>query len=165
MVMPISKMALELEPQDGEDCYHRGRIYEYEKNYEAARDELKTAMEQGYEDAMLLLGRVYLEMEDPASARSMYQEYLQKSEQGAKAYNGLAMCDIYDGAYDSALENIAQGLKENSKEDEQGLLYNEIVAYEYKRDFATAKEKMKIYLEQYPEDEAALRENEFLSTR
>mgnify|MGYP000340977438 CR=1 FL=1 len=51
------KMALELEPQDGEDCYHRGRIYEYEKNYEAARDELKTAMEQGYEDAMLLLGR------------------------------------------------------------------------------------------------------------
>ena len=33
------KMALELEPQDGEDCYHRGRIYEYEKNYEAARDE------------------------------------------------------------------------------------------------------------------------------
>ena len=61
------------------------------------------------------------------------------------------MCDIYDGAYDSALENIAQGLKENSKEDEQGLLYNEIVAYEYKRDFATAKEKMKIYLEQYPE--------------
>ena len=36
------KMALELEPQDGEDCYHRGRIYEYEKNYEAARDELKT---------------------------------------------------------------------------------------------------------------------------
>ena len=159
------KMALELEPQDGEDCYHRGRIYEYEKNYEAARDELKTAMEQGYEDAMLLLGRVYLEMEDPASARSMYQEYLQKSEQGAKAYNGLAMCVIYDGAYDSALENIAQGLKENSKEDEQGLLYNEIVAYEYKRDFATAKEKMKTYLEQYPEDEAALRENEFLSTR
>ena len=75
------------------------------------------------------------------------------------------MCDIYDGAYDSALENIAQGLKENSKEDEQGLLYNEIVAYEYKRDFATAKEKMKTYLEQYPEDEAALRENEFLSTR
>ena len=45
------------------------------------------------------------------------------------------------------------------------MLYNEIVAYEYKRDFATAKEKMKIYLEQYPEDEAALRENEFLSTR
>ena len=35
------KMALELEPQDGEDCYHRGRIYEYEKNYEAARDELE----------------------------------------------------------------------------------------------------------------------------
>lgn len=55
---------------------------------------MKTAMEQGYEDAMLLLGRVYLEMEDPASARSMYQEYLQKSEQGAKAYNGL-QCVIF----------------------------------------------------------------------
>lgn len=159
------QMALELEPQESEDYYHRGRIYEYEKNYEAAVEELKFAMERGYTDAMLLLGKVYLELEDPASARTMYQEYLQKSEEDAKAYNGLAMCDIYDGAYDSALENIQLGLKENSEEDQRGLLYNEIVAYEYKREFATAKAKMKVYLEQYPEDEAALRENEFLSTR
>ena len=156
---------LKTEPGNAEDYCERGRIYYYMQDYENARNELTKASEKGSVEALSLLGMVCFAQNDTAAARSMYQDYLQKSEQGAKAYNGLAMCDIYDGAYDSALENIAQGLKENSKEDEQGLLYNEIVAYEYKRDFATAKEKMKIYLEQYPEDEAALRENEFLSTR
>jgi tetratricopeptide (TPR) repeat protein len=158
-------MALEMEPQTGEDYYHRGRIYEYQKDLASAKDSLIESLQMGYEDAMLLLGRVYLEMEDSASARSMYQEYLSEGTSGAKAYNGLALCDIYEGSYDDALANIQKGLAENDSQENQGLLYNEIVAYEYKKDFATAKDKMNTYLEQYPEDKEALRENEFLSTR
>ncbi|MBS6194717.1 MAG: tetratricopeptide repeat protein [Clostridiales bacterium] len=157
--------ALKLEPETGEDYYHRGRIYAYQENYENAKKELISSMKMGYGDAMLLLGNVYLDMDDPSSARSMYQEYLAENEKGAKAYNGLAICDIYEENYDGALQNIQLGLAENDPEVTQSLLYNEIVAYEYKRDFATAKEKMKVYLEQYPEDEQGLRENEFLSTR
>lgn len=114
---------------------------------------------------MLLLGRIYLEMDDPTSARSMYQEYLAESENGARAYNGLAICDIYEENYDAALENIQKGLAENNEDERRGLLYNEIVAYEYKKDFVTAKEKMNAFLELYPDDAEALRENEFLSTR
>lgn len=157
--------ALLMEPETGEDYYHRGRIYEYQNDLETAKESLISSMKLGYEDAMLLLGRVYLEMEDSASARSMYQEYLAESENGAKAYNGLALCDIYEGNYDNALANIQSGLAENDPKEKQGLLFNEIVAYEYKHDFAAAKEKMNTYLEQYPDDEEALRENEFLSTR
>lgn len=157
--------ALKLEPTTGEDYYHRGRIYTYQENYENAKEALITAMKMGYEDAMLLLGNVYLDMGDPTSARSMYQEYMAESEKGAKAYNGLAICDIYEENYDSALQNIQLGLAAGDSEANQGLLYNEIVVYEYKRDFATAKEKMKAYLEQYPDDEQGLRENQFLSTR
>lgn len=159
------ELALSMEPETGEDHYHRGRIYEYQKDYENAKAELIEAMKLEYEDAMLLLGRIYLEMDDPTSARSMYQEYLAESENGARAYNGLAICDIYEENYDAALGNIQKGLAENNEDERRGLLYNEIVAYEYKKDFVTAKEKMNAFLELYPDDAEALRENEFLSTR
>ena len=159
------EMALNMEPKTGEDYYHRGRIFEYQKEYERAKDALITSMNMEYADAMLLLGRIYLEMDDPASAASLYREYLSASDKDARAYNGLAICDIYNGNYDSALQNISQGLAENDEEEKQSLLYNEIVAYEYKRDFMTAKSKMAVYLELYPDDAEGLRENEFLSTR
>lgn len=157
--------ALEIMPETGEDYYHRGRIYVYQESYEKAKETLLTSMQKGYGDAMLLLGDVYLRTDDPASARAMYQEYLQKSEHGAKAYNGLAICDIYEKNYDSALQHIRSGLELNDEDANQGLLYNEIAVYEYKKEFVTAREKMKAYLERYPDDEDGLRENEFLSTR
>lgn len=158
-------MALKMSPETGEDYYQQGRIYAYQENYENARDVLIKSIELEYKDAMLLLGEVYLETQDSASARTMYQKYLSTGENNARAYNGLAVCDIREGNYDGALENIQKGLDGSAQEDRQGLLYNEIVAYEYKLDFATAKAKMAEYLELYPEDEEGLRENEFLSTR
>ena len=42
---------------------------------------------------------------------------------------------------------------------------NEIICYENLSDFATAKQKMAEYLEDYPDDEKAQRENIFLQTR
>lgn len=159
------EQALALEPQTGEDYYHRSRIYEIQKNYDEAKKELIESMKLGYEDAMLLLGRVYLETDDTASARAMYQEYLTEGRNKARAYNGLAICDISEENYDGALEQIQKGLAEQDEEENQSLLYNEIVAYEYKKDFATAKIKMQEFLEKYPEDQQALRENEFLETR
>lgn len=159
------QMALAMEPVTGEDYYHRGRIYEYQKDYEKAKEALMESVKLEYEDALLLLGRIYLKMDDSTNARAVYWEYLSQSEKGGRAYNGLAICDIYDGNYDGALENIRKGLEESDEKETSGLLYNEIVAYEYKHDFAAAKEKMISFLEEYPEDAEALRENEFLSTR
>lgn len=159
-------MALEMKSETGQDYYQRGRIYEHKKDYENACDTLIQALNMGDEEAMLLLGRVYLQMGDSASARSMYQEYLSEQEPSAQVYNGLVLCDIYEGNYDQALSDIQSGLEiAESEDDKRGLLYNEIVAYEYKREFDTAKTKMNAYLEQYPDDEEALRENAFLSTR
>lgn len=158
-------LALEIEPETGEDFYHRGRIFDHLKDYEQAKTALIEALKAEYMDAMPLLGKIYLKMDDVTSARGMYQEYLSEKVNNARAYNGLAMCDIYEGKYDEALSNIQKGLAENKEKENQGLLFNEIVSYEYKRDFATAKQKMQEYLSEYPEDVEALRENEFLSTR
>ena len=47
----------------------------------------------------------------------------------------------------------------------QDLLFNEIVAYEKKLDFQTAKAKAEAYVALYPSDEQGQKEYEFLSTR
>lgn len=162
---PYLEQALEVEAQTGADYYQRGRVYYCMKDYEGAREELTEAIKEGDQDAVLLLGKVYLTIEDVASARAMYQDYLNSTENPAKAYNGMALCDIYEKNYDGALKNIQEGLEFNDQDEQQSLLFNEIVAYEYKLDFETAKQKMAAYLEQYPEDEAAIRENQFLQSR
>lgn len=157
--------ALAADPSSGEDHYQRGRIYYFMGDYPNAQTELLKAADGGEGEARLFLGKIYLEQQDPASARAMYQEYAQQGGAGAKAYNGLALCDMAEGNYDAALENIAQGLGNADGEDIQELLYNEVVAYEYKRDLATAKSKITEYLTRYPEDEKAQREAQFLQTR
>ena len=47
----------------------------------------------------------------------------------------------------------------------QSLLFNEVVAYEKKLDFATALQKVQEYLEIYPDDKEASKEMAFLKTR
>ncbi|MGI6012041.1 MAG: tetratricopeptide repeat protein [Ruminococcus sp.] len=157
--------ALEIKPREAADYGMRGRVYYEMKDYDSARQELTQAINDGDDESVLMLGKVYLAMEDAASARSMYQEYLKEGGNEAKAYNGLALCDIYEENYDDALANIEKGLDADDGEEEQSLLFNEIVVYEYKLDFETAKTKMAEYLEKYPDDQQALRENEFLSSR
>ena len=44
-------------------------------------------------------------------------------------------------------------------------MLNEITAYEYSGDFGVAQTMMQSYLEKYPDDQEAIRENIFLSTR
>ncbi len=157
--------ALEFKPKEASDYYNRGRIYYELKDYESAREELTEAINEGDSDAVLLLGKVYLSVDDAASARGLYQDYLKEEKNQAKAYNGLAMCDIFEKNYDNALDNIQKGLECNEESETQSLLFNEIVVYEYQLDFETAKTKMAEYLEQYPDDQTAIRENEFLKSR
>ena len=83
----------------------------------------------------------------------------------ARGYNGLALCDIADGSYDSALENITAGLSGASTDEMQDLLFNEITVYEKKLDFQTALQKAQEYLELYPEDKTVKKELAFLKTR
>lgn len=154
------------EASSAQDYYYRG-LFEYTlEYYDDARDDLLQAVNKDSDEARLLLGKVYLAMDDVVSARSLYQEYLTRNTDAAEAYNGLALCDIKEEQYDSALQNIEQGLsKATTDEDKQGLLFNRIVAYEYKLDFEQAKTSMADYVKTYPDDEDAARENQFLQTR
>ena len=47
----------------------------------------------------------------------------------------------------------------------ESLSFNEIVAYEYLEDYQKAAVLLKAYLQNYPDDQTAIREQQFLSTR
>lgn len=159
------QLALSIQGEDLEDSYQKGCIYFYLKDYSSAKECLAAPVEAKHKDATALMGEVYLKLGDTASARSVYQQYLTNFGDTPEAYNGLVLCDIADGAYDSALTNAQQGLALEGEENKRDLRYNVIVAYEKKLDFAAAKEKAAEFVELYPEDEAGQREYAFLSTR
>ena len=69
------------------------------------------------------------------------------------------------GSYQEALNAFQQGMMLQDNSMYQSLAYNEIVAYEYLGQFRKAAVLMENYLQKYPTDEEAIRENTFLSTR
>ena len=166
--------SLKTEAKTAEDYCERGKVYYYMEDYENAKTELTDASGKGSTEALLLLGMVYGAQQDYANARAMYQQYINKMQESsdkkqtstaAPGYNGLAVCDIAEGNYDSALENINSGIAAASDNEMQSLLFNEIVVYEKKLDFSTAQEKAQSYVGMYPEDEEAAHELAFLKSR
>ena len=75
------------------------------------------------------------------------------------------MCCLAAGEYDQAIQYIEQGLSLGEDTGKQELLFNEIVAYEKKLDFTTARVKAENYVALYPTDEAGQKEYTFLKTR
>ena len=190
------EMALEIAEQADDAYYNRGLVYYYLQNYNEARSQLAEALAADPEDtdALLLMGRVYLAMDDVADARALFKEHAgsgdgssssddsdlieaetvgeepdepsaEPSPVEAAAYNGLALCDMAEGLYESALNNVQKGLELAEGGTRQALLFNEIVIYENTQDWENARRKAAAYVSRYPSDEAGLRENEFLASR
>lgn len=159
------QQALDIRGDTVEDAYHRGRIYYYLREYEKAQAELVVPVEQKHEEAMYLMGQVYLALEDYAHMKNIYEQIRTEFGDSARCCNGLALCAIEEEDYDGALEWIAQGLALEGTEGRQELYFNEIVAYEKKLDFETAKQKAAEYVERYPSDEQGQKELNFLESR
>ena len=158
--------ALKTEAKTADDYCERGKVYYYMDDYENARTELTTAADKGSTEATLILGMVYMAQGDTSNARSFYQQYIDADgDDPAKGYNGLALCDISDGDYDSALQNISQGLGDATSDEMRDLLFNEIVVYEKKLDLSTALSKAQEYVQPFKDDDAAAKELTFLQSR
>lgn len=159
------EMSLDSRPKTAEDYCDRGRVYYYMDDYDNARAELISASREGSRDAVLLLGMVYMAMKDYSNARAMYIQYNSGGGTSAKGYNGLALCDIAEENYNSALQNIHDGLAYATTEELQSLLFNEIVVYERQLDFASARQKAQEYINLFPDDAQVRRELAFLNSR
>ncbi len=157
--------ALNIPGGDLQHYYNRGRIHYYLENYEEAQSLLIGPVEEKYQPAMNLIGKVYLKLGDYEHARAVYQQIQSEFGADADSFNGLALCAIESGDYDAALSYIAQGLALEGTSGKQELYFNEIIVYEKKLDFGTAKAKAQEYVQKYPGDEAGQKEWMFLSTR
>ena len=140
--------ALKTEAKTADDYCERGKVYYYMDDYENARTELTTAADKGSTEATLILGMVYMAQGDTSNARSFYQQYIDS-----------------DGDYDSALQNISQGLGDATSDEMRDLLFNEIVVYEKKLDLSTALSKAQEYVQTFKDDDAAAKELTFLQSR
>ena len=115
--------------------------------------------------AQIYLGKLYFAAGDREKAREAYEHCMHTEELKAEACNGMAYCSIQEEDYESALSYVQEGQKEEDSEEQPALLFNEIVIYEKMADYDSAKEKLREYLELYPGDIDAVRENYLLETR
>ena len=144
----------------------RGRIYYYMGEYQAAAAELEVSRrEAGDAESSLYLGLAYEAVSEYNYASNVYESYLAIDDRNAAIYNQLGLCRLETGNYESALENFEAGMALGDATVMQSLSFNEIVAYEYLGEYQKAEVLMRSYLKNYPDDEAALREQIFLATR
>lgn len=145
--------------------YDMGRICYYMGDYENARNyltKLKTTTDYG---AALYLGRTYEALGDYNYASGIYADYVENDQSKAEIYNQLGLCRMRMEEYESALAAFQAAMSIEDNGMMQTLKFNEIVTYEYMRDYKTAATLMSSYLRAYPDDETAKREYEFLQTR
>lgn len=147
------------------DAYVMGRIYYYLGDFQKASIALEEARDKGGEQSYLYLGLAYEAIHDYNYAASVYNSYLGKYEGSAKIYNQLGLCELQKKDYVKALNAFQAGKQLNDSAMLQSLSFNEIVAYEKMGEFETAYQLMGEYVRNYPDDEQAKREYQFLSTR
>ena len=146
--------------------YNKGVLEYYLGSYTDARNDLENAKKSGNnENLTLYLGRTYEALGDSGYAMSLYADYIRENPGAGRIYEQFATCKVSGGDYEGALETIETGLSLGGGEGKQGMLFDRVVAYEMLYDFENAKKSMAEYLELYPDDETAVRENVFLSTR
>lgn len=145
--------------------YSIGRIYYYLGEYQKACLALEEAKEGGGVESYLYLGRAYEATGDYNYASSVYNSYLAKYEGNAELYNQLGLCETARKDYQKALEAFQAGMRLENSGMMQTLSFNEIVTYERLGEFEQAYVLINNYLKNYPDDEQARREYDFLSTR
>ncbi|MGL6198750.1 MAG: tetratricopeptide repeat protein [Lachnospiraceae bacterium] len=139
-------------------------------SYEDAAEKFEAAIADGQnpEEAYRGLGIAYWEQGDYRRARASFSRALSYgAEETASIYQFMGVCDMQLGYLESALSWFEKGLVTADASDEmiQEMKFNQIAVYEQLGDLDRAKEKLAAYVADYPDDEQAGQELEFLETR
>lgn len=128
------------------------------------------------------LGMAYYELQDYEQAGANLQQVIDLGgEVTPVLYNLRGLSAMYQADYDTALTAFEAGVAlpaEGSYTDAdkktqsvdysaviQEMKFNRIVCFEKKLDWESAKVEMEAYIAEYPDDESAQKEAEFLATR
>lgn len=156
---------LALKGETAAEYREKGYAYVLLGQYDSAKTYLDKANELGDTEALFYLGKLYEAQENTAKAGEMYEAYIETHSDDTETLNVLGCAKMETGDYEKALVFFRAALKNENPVNKRELLRNEIAALEYTLDFAQAREKMESYLADYPDDEEAAREYEFLKSR
>ncbi|MBR0133262.1 MAG: tetratricopeptide repeat protein [Lachnospiraceae bacterium] len=148
------------------DKFYLGVVHYYQKKYSSAKPEMQYALKNGIEDACFYLAEMEMMDENYDKAKEYFERYLGRASVESPAVcNDLACCCIYDKDYEKAMEWIEKGLSNGTSGVTRDLKKNEIVCLEQMGKLQDAKAKLETFVLEYPEDEAAKLELEYLGTR
>lgn len=161
----ILKEALDIRGKKDTDKVKKGHIYYLLGEQEKAIDLLEDASKEEVEGYYYLF-LVYDSMENSEKALENLNTYMEKEEHpdSYKLYE-MGNSLLNKEKYERAEECFLKALELDKVPNKQEIMKKLVVTYEKSKDFTSAKEVMKKYIEEYPEDEAALREYTFLETR
>ena len=146
--------------------YELGIFNYYLGDYTQARNYFEESSEtKKTEEGIIYLGKTYEALDDSDYAVALFEEYTNNNKTAAMVYNELGLLKANRKDYEGAAAAFEAGIAGEGTSCRQPLFYNRIVAYEFAGDFSKAKSLMQDYLNMYPEDKSALRENVFLKTR
>ena len=157
--------ALEIKSDKAADKIQKGYINLLLGEYETAVGLLEEASKDDPESYYYLF-LAYDSMGNSEKAMENLNAYMEKSEDldSYKLYEfGTNL--LKQEQYESAIECFCNALAMEKVPNKQAIMKNLVVAYERCQDYASAKEVMKEYIAEYPEDEEAQREYTFLETR
>lgn len=157
--------ALLVEGDKPSDYREKGYSYYLLGQYDNARTFFDRAINGGDTEAIYYLAKIFEAEGDAEEANRLYETYIGKNSSDTVTLNDLGCGKMNEGEYEQALIFFQTALANENPANEQELRRNEIIALENMFRFTQARQKMEVYLKYYPEDEAAVREYEFLKSR
>lgn len=154
-----------IQAEDDVDNYLRGKTYYILEDYEQAEKYLSESYDEGNNEAAYFLALTYEQKKDYVNAEKLYQSYLSKHSDDYGIYNQYGAYLMNIGDYNNAIVYIETGLELASEEKQEELLFNQAVCYEYLGEYDRAYTLFEEYLTRYPNDAAARKELDFLSSR
>lgn len=139
---------------------------QYEKAVETFAEAIKS--DKNLAEAYRGQGIAYWELKEYEKSKEALENALENGTKGtALLYQILGDCDMALENYEEALSYYWKGMSADGLNEKQlkEMSYNEIIAYERLKDWKSAKVKMEIYTQKYPDDTEAAKEAEFLETR
>lgn len=161
----VLKRGLDIKGEEAENYREKGYTYFLLGEYSNARTYLDKAVNMKDTEAIFYLAKLCEAEGNMERATQLYESYVASHGDDTETLNALGLARFAEGNYEQALTFFQQALESPEPANQQELRRNEIAALEFLRDFKTAREKMETYLADYPEDEAAVREYEFLKSR
>ena len=151
---------------DSMDTLVKGRFLCYLEKYDEAAKllEQQTAADTG---TVFALAQAYQKLDRPEEAVEILEKFQNNTGDNATLMALLGTIEMEQEHYEEALDAFERGLAQAAGDsiERQSLLFNRAVAYEYMGDFENAENYMAEYLAQYPDDEEAAKDFEFLKTR